>query len=82
MNGDMLRWFGTTFLAACFGLVALAGIIYLAASGRPIPDVLTYTALASGGMFFAVFGGMVGARATQNGVQVAAGQAPTGEGMH
>lgn len=81
MSGDTLRWFGTTVIAGAFGLVAMFGIIYLAAQHVPVPDTLTNIAILSGGGFFGVFGAMVGAKASQNGAQAAAGQTIT-EGPH
>lgn len=78
MSSDTARWFGTTFIAGLFGLVALVGIVFCAVAGRVVPDTLTLIAVGASTGFFTAFGSMVGAKASQNGAQAQNGQPITG----
>ena len=77
-SGDTLRWLGTLGIAGALGLVAFVGIVLLALNGKPVPDVLNQLAVLAGGAFFTAVGAMIGARASQNGQQIASGQPPSG----
>lgn len=71
MNSDTFRWLGTTVIAGLIAIIGILGTFLLLFHGKDVPEGIWAIDAAAVAGFIVPYGSMIGARASQNGQQIA-----------